>query len=264
MTIVFLICAAVGGTILVVQFLLLLIGLGGEALHIDVPSAVGHDLGGDFGGGFHGDVGGGFDGDVGAGFHGDIGAGLHGDVGAGLHGDGGADVPTDAGAAVDHGGDVATDHHVSSSWLFSVLSVRTVVAALAFFGLGGLGAEAAGAGTLQTLVVAVAAGLLALYGVYYLLLCIARLAAEGTVRVQRAIGRHGTVYTTIPGKESGTGKIQINLQNRTMEYLALTSGHALSPGAKVVVTEVITSDTVAVEPVLETEKDNSGPWSNLR
>jgi len=80
--------------------------------------------------------------------------------------------------------------------------------------------------------------------------------AEGTPRVHRAIGRHGTVYTTIPADQSGTGKIQLSLQNRTMEYLALTSGHALSPGAKVVVTDVVTSNTLAVEPILESERND--------
>ena len=70
------------------------------------------------------------------------------------------------------------------------------------------------------------------------------------------MGKHGTVYITIPERDSGTGKIQLNLQNRTMEYLALTSGHALSPGAKIVVTDVITSNTVQVESVLDTEERN--------
>jgi hypothetical protein len=70
------------------------------------------------------------------------------------------------------------------------------------------------------------------------------------------VGKHGTVYVTIPADESGAGKIQLNLQNRTMEYLAMTSGHALSPGAKVVVTDVITADTVQVEPVLEAVERN--------
>ncbi|OHB68734.1 MAG: hypothetical protein A2V70_04605 [Planctomycetes bacterium RBG_13_63_9] len=204
MTTVFLVCAAVGGTILVLQFVLSLIGLGGEALDIDLP----------------GDV----------------------------------DADFDVDADLDFDADVGT--HADPSWLFGVISFRTVVAALTFFGLAGLGAQSVEAGTFQTLAVAVLAGLAAMYGVYYLMRCISKLKAEGTARIQRAIGRHGTVYTTIPADESGTGKIQLNLQNRTMEYLALTSGHALAPGAKVVVTDVITSNTVAVEPVLESERNN--------
>ena len=208
---VFAICAAIGGTILVLQFVMLLIGLGGEGLDIDVD----HDLGGDF------DVD--FDGDVGD---------------------------------VDHGGHTAADHHVGSSWLFGVISLRTVIAALAFFGLAGMAAGASGVGPLGQLAVGTVAGLAAMYGVYFLMLSLTKLKAEGTPRIQRAVGKHGTVYISIPAEESGTGKIQLNLQNRTMEYLALTPGEALSPGAKIVVTDVITSNTVQVEPALEPQTNN--------
>ena len=46
---IFVICAVVGSTVLIFQFVLTLIGLGGEALDIDVPHDVGHDFGGDVG-----------------------------------------------------------------------------------------------------------------------------------------------------------------------------------------------------------------------
>jgi hypothetical protein len=207
LTTVFLICAVVGGTVLVLQFVMMLIGLGGEALDIDVG----------------GDVGDAFD----------------------------ADFDADVGADVDHGGHTTADHHVGSSWLFGVISFRTVVAALAFFGLGGMLADAAGWEQPGQLVVGALAGIAAMYAVYFMVISLGKLKAEGTPRVERTVGRHGTVYTSIPAEDSGTGKIQLNLQNRTMEYLALTSGHALSPGVKIVVTDVITSNTVQVEPVLE-------------
>jgi membrane protein implicated in regulation of membrane protease activity len=197
---VFVICALVGGTVLLFQFVLTLIGLGGEALDVDVPEDLDVDLD--------------FDGDV------------------------------DADATV---------HHASSSF-FGVLSFRTVVAALTFFGLGGLAAGSTGASTPWVLVVAVAAGVAAMYLVYWLMRSLHRLTTEGTARIERAVGRHATVYLRIPGHESGTGKIQIDLQNRTMEYLAMTSGDELPTGAKVVVVDVITPTTVEVQPVLEPER----------
>ncbi|MEN6405036.1 MAG: hypothetical protein ABFC77_01050, partial [Thermoguttaceae bacterium] len=51
MTMLFLVSAALGGTVLVLQFLMTLIGIGGHALDVDVPQDIGHDFGGDF----HGD-----------------------------------------------------------------------------------------------------------------------------------------------------------------------------------------------------------------
>jgi len=208
-TTIFLVCALVGGTVLAVQFVLTFIGLGADALDVDVPGDV-TDADVDFGG----------------------------------NADMGGDMDFDAASAADH---------LDSSWMFEVISFRTVIAALTFFGLGGLTAQSMEFSGLMQFVLAVAAGLAAMYGVFWLMQSLMRLRSEGTPRIRGTVGRHGTVYTTIPAHESGAGKIQINLQNRTMEYLALTHGDALAPGAKIVVTGVVTPDTVAVEPVLEPE-----------
>ena len=158
----------------------------------------------------------------------------------------------DADVDVGHG-----DVHYDSTWFFGVLSLRTVVAALAFFGLTGLASQSAGASTPTTLLIAAAAGIAAMYGVYWMMRGLKALQSEGTPQIQRAVGRHGTVYTTIPANDSGTGKIQLNLQNRTMEYLALTPGDKLPPGAKIVVTNVITPTTLEVEPILETAEERN-------
>ena len=205
MTAVFVVCAAVGGTVLAFQLLITLIGIGGEALDIDMPDDMDVDM----------------DMDVDADF----------DADSGLH----------------HG----------SSSIFGVLSFRTLVAALTFFGLGGLASQSAGASTPTVVVVAAAAGLGAMYGVYWLMQTLYRLKAEGTAKIQRTVGKHATVYLRVPGGESGTGKIQINLQNRTMEYLAMTAGEDLPTGAKVVVVDVLTPNTVAVEPFLDTERTDN-------
>ena len=195
MSTLFLICAVVGGAVMLLQFLLTAIGLGGDGLDFDVP----HDVDADF------------------------------------------DVHLDA-------------DHPSGTHVFSVLSFRTVTAALAFFGLGGLGAQSVGWSVLPTIAVATACGAGALYAVYWLMQSLRRFNADGTARISSAVGRHGTVYTSIPESLSGIGKIQLSVQNRTMEYMAQTSGRQLLPGDKVVVTEIVTPDTVVVEPVYEEER----------
>lgn len=223
----FMVCAAVGGTILALQLLMTLIGLGGEAMHGDVPG----DVGGDFG---HG---------VGGGFHGDVGGDPHGDTG-GLR---------------DASHTSSADHHDSSS-IFRILSFRSIVAALTFFGLAGLAGNASDFSSGATLAVALAAGFGAMYAVYWLMKTLYGLGTDGTVRIRSAVGKFGTVYVPIPQHNSGAGKIQLNLQNRTMEYLAMTPGNRLPTGAKVVVTDVVTSATLEVESAFEEEvtgKDRS-------
>lgn len=168
------------------------------------------------------------------------------------------DVPHDFSFGHDAGGadhDMAHDagHHETSS-LLRILTFRTIVAALTFFGLAGLAGNSAELPGELTFVVAVAAGAAAMYGVHWLLQSLKRLRADGTVRIERAVGRAGTVYLRIPANKSGAGKIQINVQNRTMEYEAMTAHEPLPVGSKVVVTHVLGPDTVEVEAVPEPER----------
>jgi hypothetical protein len=205
MTYVFIVCAAIGGTILVAQVAMTLIGLGGHAFDLDLSSDIGHDFGGDF--------------------------------------------------HVDHAG--GTDHtetdHVNqagqhnSTWLFGIISFRTVIAALAFFGLTGLAAQSANASMPTVLMVSLGAGAAAMYAVFWMMRSLQTLRSEGTVRIQGAVGQHGNVYLCVPGKRSGSGKVQFNLQNRTMEYLAVTAGPELPTGAKVVVVGVVNPTTLDIQ-----------------
>ena len=195
MNTVFIVCAAIGGTVLVLQFALTLIGLGGDALDVDVPEDID-----------------GFDGDI--------------------------DVDADA--------DVHNGTAHDTLGLFKILSFRTIVAALAFFGLCGLAAQSADASSTNTMLAAVAGGAVAMVAVYWMMRGLYELQAEGTARIQRTVGRHGSVYLCIPDNNSGSGKIQINLQNRTMEYSAVTSGPELPTGTKVVVVDVVNPNTVEV------------------
>jgi membrane protein implicated in regulation of membrane protease activity len=221
---VFLVCFLVGGTLMLLQFLLGLLGLGGH-----------HDVGGDV----H-DVGG---------------AEMH-DMGG--HDAVGHDGPGhDAAGHEDHGHSHGSSHThtASSNWLVGVLTFRTIVAAITFFGLAGLAAAAQGSlDPWQVLAIALAAGAGAMFLVAWVMRSLARLNAEGTARIERALGKSGTVYLTVPGNKEGIGKVHLNLQNRTVECQAVTAHPTLPNGTKVVVTAVIGRDTVEVAPAPETEK----------
>jgi hypothetical protein len=190
---IYLICAIVGGTLLLCQLLFGLLGLGDH-----------HDAGGDHD----------------------------------FHDSGSHDGHADQG-----------DHDSHSSWFVGVLTLRSIVAALTFFGLAGL------ASTVNlkheeplSLAIAVAAGAGALFGVASLMRTLHRLKSDGTVRIDRAVGQSGTVYLTIPAQKAGAGKVTLTLQNRTVEYQALTPHQQLPTGSKVIVTAVLGSDTVEVIP----------------
>ncbi len=204
MVMVYAICAAIGGTILVCQFVMTLLGLG------------------------HG--------------HGDLGGGdVHFDLGhdAGM------------GDADAHTGHDAQADHVSSNWLFGVITFRTVVAALAFFGLAGLAGEEVEWPRAQTLLVAVASGAAAMFVVHWTLQGLHRLQADGTVHIKSAVGRTGSVYLRVPANRAGAGKVTVSVQGRSMEFQAMTSREAIPTGNRVVVTGVLDRETLEVEPVAE-------------
>ncbi|HEY2784934.1 MAG TPA: hypothetical protein VGJ05_08165 [Fimbriiglobus sp.] len=173
----FLVVAALGGTVLVLQILAGVVGLGGD-----------HDPGAD-----HGDV--------------------------------------------DHGG----------NWFLGALGVRTVAAALSFFGLGGLTAGYYGANEPTAFAAAVGSAAAAFYAVAFLMRSLHRLKADGTVRIERTVGRPGTVYLRIPAGRTGPGKIHLAIQNRTAEFQAVTAGPELPTGAAVRVVAVLSADTLEVE-----------------
>jgi hypothetical protein len=209
---IFILAAVVGGTVMVCQFVLTLMGMSdgadvGDAA--DMADAPGAD------------------------------AGLHGEFSS---------------------GEVAGDHHTSfrtaadgefvhhdSSWLFGVISLRTLVAAAAFFGVAGAAARSAELSHGSSMMIALGAGLAAMYGMYWLMRGIASLTSSGNERITNALGRRATVYVPIPPNGQGAGKVQLSMQNRIVEFQAVSEeSERLRTGETVEVTAVSGSDLVRV------------------
>jgi serine/threonine protein kinase len=179
-------------------------------------------------------------------------------LGLGHHGaDSGGEASHDFGGH-DHGGDQHgahdADHESQVSWFTGLLTFRTVVAALLFFGLAGRTADAAEVDPTTALGVGLAAGAGALFLVAWAMRSLYRLRADGTVRIERSVGRSGTVYLPIPANRGGAGKVLLNVQNRTVEYQAVTAHQSLPTGAPVTVLAVVNADTVEVALADTTER----------
>lgn len=168
------------------------------------------------------------------------------DVGGGdIDVDGDVDLDGDA-DGVDHGGE----------WFVGILSFRAIVAAVTVFGLSGLAANASGQfDGLTTFAIALVAGGVMLYAVGSMLKVLYQMKADGTVRIGRTVGESGTVYLTIPAAKSGVGKVTVEVQERVMEFEAVTAGKELPSGAPVVIVNVVSPGTVevteAAEPINE-------------
>jgi hypothetical protein len=150
-------------------------------------------------------------------------------------------------AEVDHVEAAQHDvHHHGTNWFFGVITLRTVTAALTFFGLTGLALGAGGTQPGTSLATSVGAGVAAMFLVHWMMRSLALLRAEGTVRIEKAVGAVGSVYVRIPGENAGRGKVQVTLQGQTVELSATTEHGPLTTGARIVVTRVTGPDAVEV------------------
>jgi hypothetical protein len=143
----------------------------------------------------------------------------------------------------------AGEHHDQTNAFLGLLTFRSISAAVAFFGLGGLSARYFEATPATTFLLAAVSGALALYLVAGLMKALAKLKADGTVRIERAVGQVGRVYLAIPGNKAGSGKVTLNLQNRTVECLAMTSASEIATGAAVTIVAVLAPNLVEVAPL---------------
>ncbi len=153
------------------------------------------------------------------------------------------DISGDAG---DHGG----------AWFVGMLSFRAIVSAVTVFGLVGLGASRQFE-RWHAFIIAIIAGSVVMYLVGWVMQSLHHLRADGTVNIERAIGLGGSVYLAIPGKNEGVGKVTVDVQDRTMEYRAVTSGEPLPSGTPIVVLQVVSPETVEVAKANETSLEGN-------
>lgn len=209
----FSITALVGGTVLGFQFVMMLLGMGGDdASDVatgEVPSGDIVDTGG-------------LDGAPG--------------VDSAL----GDDLTWSEAADADLG-------HPDAHWFYEVISLRTLSAAIMFFGLVGKTMLAYGHTPLASFVYAALAGAAAMYGVFWLFKQVYKLQNAGNENIRRAIGLPATVYVPVPAGRGGAGKVMFRLQDRSVEYLAVTNEPTkLATGEKVVIVGIVNNGTVRV------------------
>ena len=86
--------------------------------------------------------------------------------------------------------------------------------------------------------------------VMYLFKWLSGMQQSGNINVYKAaVGCNGSVYLTIPGERKGEGKVQISINNSVREYNALTDGDTLKTGTQIRVVEVLSPETLLVEPL---------------
>lgn len=176
-----------------------------------------------------------------------IGAGMGEEFGDGAMDDGGLDHA----GGLDHGEGAGThDHHASDSTsAFKVLSLQTIAGFVMGFGWGGLGAlRGLGWEPTMSFVAAVVCGVFIVWLLTTLLKSISLLHASGNVPIDAAVGCSGAVYTGVPAKGAGRGKVRLIVNNRARIFNAVSAGEELPRHTRVRVVMVNRDNTVTVAP----------------
>ena len=174
----------------------------------------------------------------------------------GLGGSGEADVPSDVSGIGETAGELSSgsvesdmsslgDPGQSGLRLFTI---RGVVAFLAVFGWTGLSISRNGGSNGVSMVVSILAGLAVLVLMAYMMRGIMKLQESGNIDERVAIGCSGNVYLKIPPSRTGKGKVTILIQNRLLEFDAVTDSADIIPtGHEIVVVDISGRSTMVVE-----------------
>ena len=123
-------------------------------------------------------------------------------------------------------------------------------------GWSGLAMHDNGMPLTMTIILATAFGFITLVGIAYIMRLASKLQSSGNIVIGYTIGKVGTVYIPIPPKMSGSGKINVTVQERFIEVDAVTPcERKLMTGESVRITATDENGMVVVEPVIKnTEK----------
>lgn len=153
-----------------------------------------------------------------------------------------------------HDGDMSgagadAHHDAGADGTFKLFSLQALTAFFVMFGLVGLAASReTNIPPAATVVVAFLAGSSMMVAVALMLSFLLGLQSSGTLDMSKAVGEQGTIYMRVP--EGGTGKVQVNVQNRlqTLEAIA-EDKQPIATGDRVVVTAVVSGNVLVVKRI---------------
>lgn len=161
----------------------------------------------------------------------------------GLH----SDSDVDMGGTHDVGGHDSNADHVDVAD-FRFVSFRGIIAFLTIFGWVGVVLTRNNVAVALSIFIATISGFIAMTVVAVLFYSISHLQANGTIIYKNALGAFAEVYIPIPPSNSGTGKVQVMIQNRLVEADAMTFlNTSLKTGEMVRVVDLFNETILVVE-----------------
>jgi hypothetical protein len=139
--------------------------------------------------------------------------------------------------------EIEVDHGIP----FQFLTLKNLVGFFTIFSWTGIACVEAGYSNTTSLIIAVIAGLLMMglmAGLFYLM---TKSGADGTMKIQNAIGQTGEVYLTIQAKRKSLGKVQVKVSGAVRTLDAMTDDdESLATGQLARVVEIVNDNILLV------------------
>lgn len=116
--------------------------------------------------------------------------------------------------------DASMDHDAGIPFQF--ITLKNLVAFFTIMGWTGLLCLREGMSTGLSIIISVFAGLLMMTIMAIIFYYMSKLADQGNIKDENAIGKNAEVYLRIPAQRQASGKISVTVQGRLMEYAAIT------------------------------------------
>lgn len=139
--------------------------------------------------------------------------------------------------------EIDADHGIP----FQFLTLKNLIGFFTIFSWTGIACQEAGLSNALTLLIASIAGLLMvglMAGLFYLM---TKTGADGTMKINDAIGQSGEVYLTILARRGGIGKIQVKVGGSIRTLDAMTDDEEPLPTGQLArVTQIVNDNILLV------------------
>lgn len=130
---------------------------------------------------------------------------------------------------------------------FQFLSIKNLVAFFTIFGWTGVACLRGDLSIFVTIIISTAAGLIMMTIMATIMYYMGKLSESGSLDLNNAKGKTGTVYLPVPPGRKGSGQVQIKVQGfQTLEAMT-DETETLSTGTLVEVTDVINDEILLVK-----------------
>lgn len=148
--------------------------------------------------------------------------------------------------AADGDSDISVDGDTGIDFQF--LSLKNLVAFFTIFGWAGIACLEGGLSVGKSVLYSSISGLLMMSIMASIVYFMGKLTDSGTLNMNNAIGKVGSVYLPIPAKRNGLGKVQIKVQGLQTLDAMTDYDEEIKTGSVIEVIEILNNEILVVKP----------------